>query len=48
MINQKNYMGVFYGNLIFDKEVKLYNGKKKASSTNAAFLTGCLKGDECK
>jgi hypothetical protein len=28
--------------LIFDKEIKKYNGKKKASSINGAGLTGSL------
>ena len=29
-----------YKHLIFDKEAKLYNGKKKASLTNGAGITG--------
>jgi hypothetical protein len=28
--------------LIFKKEAKSYNGKKKASSSNGAGLNGCL------
>ena len=34
-------------NWFFNKEIKPYNGKKKAS-TNDAGLTGCLYVEECK
>jgi hypothetical protein len=37
-----------YGKLNFSKESKLYNGKKKVSSTNGAGLTGFLHVEECK
>ena len=35
-----------YGHLIFDKDAKNYNGKRKASSINSAGLTGCLYVEE--
>jgi hypothetical protein len=31
-----------YRHLIFDKDAKIYNGKKKASSINGDGLAGCL------
>jgi hypothetical protein len=37
-----------YGHLTFDKEANPYNGKRRASSTNGASLTGCLHVDDCK
>ena len=30
------------------KKLKVYNGKKKASSTNGAGITGCQHVEECK
>jgi hypothetical protein len=37
-----------YRNLIFDKEVKIYNGKKKSSSINGAGITGSLCVEKLK
>jgi hypothetical protein len=37
-----------YGHLIFDKEGKTIDGKRKASPTNTVGLTGCLHVEECK
>jgi hypothetical protein len=34
--------------MIFNKEAKIIQQKKKASSTNGASLTGCQHVDECK
>jgi hypothetical protein len=34
------------GTLFLTKKPKLYNGKKKASSTNGPGITGCLNVDE--
>ena len=43
--NQTDHSGInphTDGHLNFDKEVRIYNVKKKAYSTNGAGLTGCL------
>ena len=37
-----------YGHLIFDKEDKIIQWKKEASSTNGVGLTGGLHVEECK
>jgi hypothetical protein len=34
--------------LFLTKKAKAYNGKKKASSTNGADLTGCLQVEKYK
>ena len=34
--------------LIFDKEAKTVNGKKKAFSTNSAGIAGCQHEEYCK
>jgi hypothetical protein len=41
-INDPEINPHIYGNLIFDKEAKTYNGKKKAYSINGAGQTGSL------
>ena len=35
-----------YGHLIFNKNAKYINGKKKAASINSDGLTGCLNVEE--
>lgn len=37
-----------YGHPILEKEAKIIQWKKKASSTNSAGTSGCLDGEECK
>ena len=37
-----------YALRLLTKKPEIYNGKKKASSTNGAFLTGCLCVEEYK
>ena len=35
-----------YEHLVFDKELKLYNGRKKGSLTNGSGITGCQSVEE--
>jgi hypothetical protein len=35
-----------YSHLFFDKDTKIYNGRKKASSINGACLTGWLYAEK--
>ena len=37
-----------YGHLIFDKEAKTIQWKKKGSSANGTGISGCLHVEECK